>query len=228
MGMLGQLKFQDVTTGSGRFTVRLRRLAFGGILLAGLVVPTGFAHAQASLSQADLQQVDSQRPGAEVPVCSVEIFTEEASRGDAADGRAEPTAAASLIAQCNGTGLYLGEADQHRVFTHGPTGAMVVEIERLGRIRIILLARDAQGAMTAEDLTGELAVAAGRSQTGGFRGMAADFARFSRDGTIEVSAPGAEGVGARGASRQFSLAEHLARAEGNRSAARAANVGGAQ
>lgn len=161
---------------------------------------------------------------AEQVVCRIETV---ADRSESAIARGQ-SESVSVIALCSGAGIVLGDADRFEVFENSRLGVLALAIERLGRTRIMLLARDAEGNVFAEDISGDLAAAAGRSPSAGLRGVAVDFARFGDDASIGVSlmAADARGTGAR--PRQFGTTEHLTQSRAYRTAERLQQVGEAQ
>ena len=98
--------------------------------------------------------------------------------------------------------MMLGPANSFRSVMNAELGATVVELERDGERRVLLLRARADGQPVVEDLRATLADAAGRGPLGGIEGLSVDLGAFAEQGTIgvgEAAGDGfAEGEGARG------------------------------
>ena len=223
--IVGHWFLQSARSATGRVGGLSRPIMLASAFAAFLAFPANAVSAQ---SAAGLS-------GKVLPVCEIETSAPEVEAPEVAvsDGSGPADAAAqsrptSLIALCGGTGIYLGDADRYAVASHVASGAMAIEIKRLGRTRVMLLSRDARGRVSAEDISGALAVAAGRLPTGGLRGLATDLAQFGEEGTIGLAAAGGDAAATNGDARAFSLAEHLSLVEQNRSASLMADAGGVE
>jgi len=96
-----------------------------------------------------------------------------------------------VIAQCWGTGLILGRAERYRTFLNFGLKVTLVELERSGEVRVLLLREGANGQPQIEDVTGSLAVAAGRAPWAKLDGLALDFGKFAGEGRIGLRAAAA-------------------------------------
>lgn len=193
-------------------------------LLSVTLVPV--VHAQDRPLPPGLAAGQLERPQVQ-PACFVHTMPSAAPASDAA----RVTGPSTLLASCSGAGVVLGEADSYRVHYNPASGALVVSIERGERTRIMLLQRDADGQLAIEDITGDLAVAAGRGPTSGLRGASIDFAGFARDGVIAVADEGQASearVNLPQAGRPFSLTDHNDRRRAVAAAADAVIAGEAQ
>lgn len=137
------------------------------------------------------------------PVCEIEVAPPEDAEQVGPGARN-----GVVVALCGGEGVVLGSAERWRSFANRREGAVVVELESLGRKRIMLLQRDSEGRLTSEDIAGTLSLAAGRSAVGGMQGLSARLERFAGEGLIAVE-PDAS-TSARGVDlpAPFSLDDH--------------------
>lgn len=136
-----------------------------------------------------------------------------------------------LFANCSGTGILLGEADSYSLSYNPASGALAVSVNFGDSLRVMLLQRDTDGATSVEDITGDLAVAAGRNPTSGLRGTRIDFTAFGSEGVIGIgedvravreASPSARGVAS------FSLNEHNEKRRGAAQVRDASGTGGVQ
>lgn len=127
-----------------------------------------------SASPAAAQQypLPSERP--EAGICTV-------FAGASVDGMQE------VRARCWGTGLTLGSADRFRAFANPTLRSTIVEIERGGKRRVLLLRPFVDEQPLVEDISGTLAVAAGRVSWAGIDGLTLDFGQFVTSGRIGVA-----------------------------------------
>lgn len=161
------------------------------------------------------------------PACFIQPAPANPEAVSRADEAGAPTI---LMARCSGTGVLLGEADDYSYFYNPASGAIVVNIERRGRTRVMLMQRDEVG-LSVEDITGDLSVAAGRAPTDGLRGVSTDFERFGGEGIISVAEGAADGAGlARSvqASADFIIADHSSRRRAISAGARTISAGDGQ
>jgi hypothetical protein len=112
-----------------------------------------------------------------------------------------------VVARCNGAGINLGQADRHEVFSNPGLGAQVVVLEHIGRTRVMSLTWP-NGRLLVEDISGSLAVAAGRTPTQGVRDLAIDMAAYAARGTIRVAEAASNGPAG-----EFSMAAHVEQAQ---------------
>lgn len=188
-----------------------RALLSLGVMLAATPAPEALA--QEALAQ-EVSETALRAP----PLCTLSEYVEEGAAVEAGDRRT------FLLAACSGSGINLGEIDRYSSSLNPGLDAMVVEIERLGHTRVVLLMRNAERGVIVEDLTGALSVAAGRSPTGGLRGLATDVRAFERDGTVGLTASAEPGQLAAVAAQRFDVAEHISDSEARRNAVRATLV----
>lgn len=133
-----------------------------------------------------------------------------------------------LIAECNGTGINLGEVDRYSSSLNIELGAMVVEIERLGRTRVVLLQLGVAGRVEVEDLTGALLVASGLSPTNRLGGGEADISSFGRDGSISLELGAGRGQYALVPRQRFDVTEYIRQSRERNNAILAERAGEAQ
>lgn len=164
---------------AGQFGLRSRRSR----LLARGIVPAMqcFAMLLAAIPAAGVM---AQEASTAQPVCLLSEYA-QSELSEQVDNLS-----AVLIAECNGTGINLGEVDRYSSSLNIELGALVVEIERLGRTRVVLLQLGVAGRVEVEDLTGALLVASGLSPTNRLGSDEADVSSFGRDGSIGL-VPGA-------------------------------------
>ena len=100
---------------------------------------------------------------------------------------AAPTAGrASLYAVCAGHGAPIGPADQYSVST-STGGSVTVVLKMSGRTHIWLASPAAGGGVLLEEMTRDLARAAGRAGDLGLGDATVDASRFAVDGTVAVT-----------------------------------------
>lgn len=126
----------------------------------------------ASPSAAQEYPLPSERP--ESRTCAV-------FAGASVDGMQE------VRARCWGTALNLGYADRFRAFDNPALRSTVVEIERGGKRRVLLLRPFVDEQPLVEDISGTLAVAAGRVSWAGIDGLTLDFGQFATSGRIGIA-----------------------------------------
>ncbi len=205
--MPGCWRLQNVRASAGPARQVPRRVLLSAALAASLVWPLAAAQAQDAnaLSTATIIADKSVAP------CVLQPYSAPAETGAANRSVSAPQPVVLLALCMGGAGIVLGETDRYQMFANEVTGALVVEMERLGRKRVMLLQRDEDGKVVVEDIGGSLAVAVGRTPTGGLRGVVADYSKFASEGTITLAdaADGVE-VAGRGAIDRpaFSLPEH--------------------
>lgn len=90
-----------------------------------------------------------------------------------------------LYASCRGRGLTLGPVSEYHVFRNEDLDATLVDIRSDGDRRIMLISFE-DGQASAEDLTGQIAVAAGRNPTSHLAEVDLDLAAFANEGRITV------------------------------------------
>lgn len=101
--------------------------------------------------------------------------------GDTAAGIKE------LRASCGGYGLILGSTTEYQVFTNEALKAVVID-KKLGDERqIVLISVRDDGQPLVEDITGDLALVAGRGVMSDLRGLDINLDGFTADGAINVS-----------------------------------------
>jgi hypothetical protein len=94
--------------------------------------------------------------------------------------------------------MVLGAADRYRAFLNFRLKATLVEIERFGTVNVLLLREGADGQPVLEDVTGALAVAAGRAPWDRLEGLSLDAAHFSSQGRIALRPDAGDVASARG------------------------------
>lgn len=121
----------------------------------------------------------AQESAAEVspaPLCTI---AEKSSERGAID---------AVIAICGTQGVWLGRADKVELIENRVIGATLVDLRR-GFTRRILMITTVEGhAPLVDDVTGQLARAAGRGPLSGLEGVRLDLGRFATEGSIGVAA----------------------------------------
>jgi hypothetical protein len=103
-------------------------------------------------------------------------------------------------AACGGHGIVLGAATGYEAITSEDLQATLVDL-RLGSLRrVVLLTLQSDGQPLLEDLTGQLALAAGRGPMSDLEGVELDLGQFVRSGVIGVRGQ-AQDTGPRKAAR---------------------------
>lgn len=92
-----------------------------------------------------------------------------------------------MLASCGATGVNLGTAESFRTFENRARDILIVELVRSGRTHVFALSSDGDGNAIVENLTGALAVAAGRLPTAHIDNLALEYRRLPVDGTIEIT-----------------------------------------
>jgi hypothetical protein len=95
--------------------------------------------------------------------------------------------ASELGASCNGRGLLLGDVSNYQVIADPTLNAIVVDKHLGGERRLILITIRTDGRPLVEDITGDLAVAAGRGVMSNLVGLDVNLGSFASNGTIAVS-----------------------------------------
>jgi hypothetical protein len=91
-----------------------------------------------------------------------------------------------LRAACRDRGIMLGLASQFQVIVNEALRATLVDIRWEGQRRLLLLSMLDDGAPLVEDLTGQLALAAGRGPMSSLEGVEIDLGAFTLTGEIGV------------------------------------------
>lgn len=179
--------------------LRLARRAVGVILFAApaSLLFTMPAHAQAGRGDP---------PGGTSAVCTVQ--TSEAL-GPAVD------AAKPLVAICQSQGLLLGYADSFQVYSHNGLQAVLVDVHRGAQRRVLLVSLQNDGRPLVEDISGQLAMNAGRGPLSGLEGLQIDVGSFVRDGSVAVRGRPEENGGAVKAGR-INLGQQIAELRASR------------
>jgi hypothetical protein len=111
------------------------------------------------------------------PLKPCDVFAQPATDGQA------PV----LIANCSGEGFLLGSADSYQVLQNAALRATIVDITQGTERRVLMLSYDNHKPLL-EDITGSLALAAGRSAMSGINGLDIDLNAFAQSGTVSVRA----------------------------------------
>ncbi len=93
--------------------------------------------------------------------------------------------------------FFLGQASAFELVTSKDPNAVLVDV-RLGDQRRILMLSIPGEQPLVEDLTGQLALAAGRGPMSGIDGVELDLGRFAQTGVVGLRAPPVEGRVANG------------------------------
>ncbi|MDE1466906.1 hypothetical protein [Aurantiacibacter sp. D1-12] len=99
-----------------------------------------------------------------------------------------------VTANCQGQGFVLGEADGFVTMPHRATGAVIAVVDRESESRVWLFSRSDDGSIVLEELSYELARAAGRAPTSGLVDVRINLARFRATGVVSAVPSGREGA----------------------------------
>lgn len=91
-----------------------------------------------------------------------------------------------LFATCQGKGLMLGSVSSFEAIDSEAIGATLVDLRRGTERRVLLISAQPDGTPLAEDVTGQIALAAGRGPMSGIDGIELDLKAFARTGEIGV------------------------------------------
>lgn len=92
-----------------------------------------------------------------------------------------------LHAGCRGVGVMLGPVTAYEVIGNDALQATLIDARLGTERRVLLLSLQADGQPLVENLTGQLALAAGRGPASEIEGVELDLARFADDGQIGLS-----------------------------------------
>jgi len=92
----------------------------------------------------------------------------------------------NLLASCGGQGVLLGPVAEFATFDNEELGATLIDLQRNGERRVLLLSLQPDGRSLVEDLTGQIALAAGRGPMSAIDGVELGLEDFSRTGEISV------------------------------------------
>lgn len=137
------------------------------------------------------------------------IVTSDACQTQILNNDLKPT----LIAVCGKRAITLGHVDNFDVQRHGPSGAIVVTIETTGERRVLLVRPDGPKGALLEDLTGDIAKAAGRASDLGLEGLEVDLAGLT---PLQATTPLLKSVGSIKGKAIYSIEAHLARDDARR------------
>lgn len=104
-------------------------------------------------------------------------------RSDAATAKAPQV----LWANCGGRGLLLGSAQTYEALFNPALQAMLVDLQNGSDRRLLLITMQPSGVPRLEDLSGQVALAAGRGPISALTGIAIDSSSFAATGTVAVS-----------------------------------------
>jgi hypothetical protein len=93
-----------------------------------------------------------------------------------------------LRASCKGRGLMLGSTTGYHVIANDALPATLIDTWRGSERRVLLISVQADGAPFVEDLSGQIALAAGRGPLSRVEGIELDLANFASDSHIGVHA----------------------------------------
>jgi hypothetical protein len=91
-----------------------------------------------------------------------------------------------LRASCGGRGIILGGTTGYRVFENHALKAIVIENNLDAQRRIVVIRLEADGQPMVEDITSDLALAAGRGVMSNLRGLDINLEGFAADGAVGV------------------------------------------
>ena len=92
----------------------------------------------------------------------------------------------TLVANCRGRAFLLGFASDYQVVRNENLQATLVDVHNGPERKILLISMQASGQPLLEDLSGELALAAGRGPLSDLTGVTLDFTTFAADGQVAV------------------------------------------
>lgn len=101
--------------------------------------------------------------------------------------------AQTLTAVCGTQGIVLGRADSYQVQTNEVLPATLVDLTWNGNRRILMVSYP-DGQPLLEDLSGTLALAAGRGPMSDLKGLDMDLSTFAQDGAVGVLPAADDGV----------------------------------
>jgi hypothetical protein len=102
-------------------------------------------------------------------------------------------------ADCRGRGVTLGPAETYETAVNPELQATLVDTRFRGQRQVWLISFQEDGQLLLEDVSGSIALSAGRGPMSDLRGLEIDTRGFARDGSIKVdrdpgAAPGAAGL----------------------------------
>ena len=174
----------------------------------GLLSALGWGAAQLS-TPASAQSLSPQALAAALaaqPFCSVQ--TAAALKASMPVG--------TLIAFCGTHGVVLGHADTYKVIANESAKALLVDISNNGVRKILLVSDQGDAQPLLEDISGQIALNAGRGPMGRLEDVDIDLSSFASDGAIGVAghAAGAES----GKTGRIDLAQQVASVRAARAA----------
>ena len=116
----------------------------------------------------------------------------------------------TLHADCSGRLVILGPATAYKVVPNERLNATLIDLQFEHERRMLLLSMGADGLPLLEDISGQVALAAGRGPMSDIGDVVVDPGEFARAGRISVRAD-ERAESARGENRQIALDEQLAR-----------------
>lgn len=184
-----------VAGGRRRGRMLLPRLVIASVCAWAALVPAVPAAAQSESST----QVSA--PGkSDAPICVVKNSDELKSSAGSAG---------ILLATCRGHGVLLGEADHFDFTVDKDLGAMLVDVRRNGARRVLMVTPRDDGPPLVEDISGQIAMNAGRGPMSPIGDIAVDLAGFADGGTIGVTSR-AEDTGGVARSSTVNLGQQVA------------------
>ena len=198
-----------------------------------LISSPALAQQQAQQSEAvepdNAQTLEEVRAG--FPVCYFSQLSEEGEpleerhlAQEVRDGYAQTPV--SLLAICGTIGTSLGVVDRYRSADNIELGLTILEYDRFGNRRVIVFQREDDGSVSREDLSGVLAVRAGRLPTRGIERLEVDLADFAEDASIGLSGDKfentTEGRRAVSLNERFGVREHMQDVRNRRSGVQSA------
>ncbi len=182
----------------------IKLLQTAGIaLFATIMVPMGAAAQTVSVVEA--RQNPAER-GVE-PICMIEMRDGE---GRVISNESRAGGGGSVIAICDGSSYFLGQADGFVMMPHRDSGAIAVVVGRENDRKIWLLSRRGDGGILVEDLTFEFARAVGQSATASLADVRVNLGRFRATGVIAAEPIITSEQGTRSATAaEVSFAERL-------------------
>jgi len=156
----------------------------------------------ASALPASAQSETASAPQAEAPKHICELQSVDLAQG----------AAQELHAICGDRGLVLGPVSEFSVLANDNLNTMLVDVQYQGDRRILLLSIGKDGLPMVENLTGQIARAAGKGPMSAIDDVTVDLTGFASDGAIAVKrkAGDKEQGGTEAQIRQISVGQQLA------------------
>lgn len=115
-----------------------------------------------------------------------------------------------VVAICGGAGVLLGYANEFQTLSNQRMRSVLVDMRRGAERHVLLISLQDDGQPILEDISGQIAMSAGRGPLSGLEGVRLDVAGFAQDGFISVRGRSGEGQG-EAKDSAINLAQQVAR-----------------